>query len=310
MFFYVTMFFVIFFGGFIAIIVVVKLRQVHAASRWPQVRGQIISGETTTAEVTTRHATDTNERDVREVRNFANIKYRYSVAGKQFTGSRVSIGDDMGNDELEIRMKRYPKGRSVTVFYDPADPASAVLERDLPSGCARGGLIGLALLAAIIAIFGFGLDYAVEFVAPRIHSSGNASSVIFASTFSVLTAIFALTVWNQGRAASKWPRARGQIVASRDPTASTPIVYRYEVNGISYKSDKVIQSLGQSATHKLPSGETIRGGVSGPVVEVFYNPANPAECCLSPGGANKVALAIAAVSIVVAGFAWMIATGD
>jgi len=135
----------VFFGGFIAIAVVVKLRERNRALKWPGVPGQVISGTASAQDVTT-HAGIDDERDQVETRNFARIAYRYSVNGKRYTGKRVSIGDDMGNGDIAGLLKKYPRGKVVEVFYDPADPARAVLERDLShliaadAACVRRGI--------------------------------------------------------------------------------------------------------------------------------------------------------------------------
>src|SRR2546423_594078 len=100
MFLHIVLFFVAFFGVFIAIVVGVKLREVHAAGRWPSVSGEIISGSVAVEEVTVHHATYDEEEDKKEIRNFARITYQYLVAGKKYTSSRISIGDDVGNDEI------------------------------------------------------------------------------------------------------------------------------------------------------------------------------------------------------------------
>ena len=225
MFLHIVLFFVVFFGGFIAIVVAVKLRQVRAASRWPSVSGEVVSARGSVKTVTTHHATYDENEDKTEKRNFARITYKYVVGGKQYTCSRLSIGEDLGNDDVQAKLERYPKGRVVEVFYDPAKPGKAVLERGLPKGCGKAGLYGVALVIAIIAVFGYGLDYAVIRIAPHLKHPDRASMVVFAVTFSMLCAWFTLMLWNQGRVARKWPRTEGWIVTVKEPTWRTLIVY-------------------------------------------------------------------------------------
>lgn len=282
-FLHITLFFVVFFGGFFAIVITVKLREVRAASRWPSTQGEIISSKSSAKTVTTHHATYDENEDKVEKRNFARITYRYTVNGKQFTCDRLSVGEDLGNDDVRGKLERYPKGRMVEVFYNPEKPGKAVLERGLPNGCAKAGLYGVLLLIAIIAVFGYGLDYAVAKIAPHLKSHDKASMVVFAGTFSALCAWFSLMMWYQGYRASKWPRTQGRIERTPNPTWQTIILYSYKVDGVSYKSSVVDFGQNKHSTFKLASGVVIKGGVPDQDVEVFYDPADPSKCCLYPG---------------------------
>ncbi|MEO6741275.1 MAG: DUF3592 domain-containing protein [Chthoniobacteraceae bacterium] len=283
MFLHIVLFFAVFFGGFIAIIVTVKMREVRAAARWPSVLGEIISSKSSAKTVTTHHATSDENEDKVEKRNFARITYRYTVGGKQYTCSRLSIGEDLGNDDVRGKLERYPKGRTVEVFYNPEKPGKAVLERGLPDGCAKAGLLGVALLITIIAVFGYGLDYAVIRIAPHLKHPDRASMVIFAATFSALCAWFSLMMWYQGYRASKWPRTRGRIETVPNPTWQTIILYSYKVDGVSYQSNTIDFGGNSRSTFRLASGVMIKGGVPDQDVEVFYDPADPSKACLYAG---------------------------
>ena len=58
------------------------------------------------------------------------IRYDYTVEGQSFTGDRVSYGDYSSSNEAQMKavVAQYPVGKSVTVFYDPEDPSSSLLE--------------------------------------------------------------------------------------------------------------------------------------------------------------------------------------
>lgn len=304
MFIHIVIFFVLFFGVFFAVVITVKLRQVRAAARWPSVPGEIVSSAPSSGQVTTHHATYDESEDKVEVRNYARITYQYTVAGQPYTCSRLSVGEDLGNDDVEGKLQRYPVGRAVQVFYDPADPAKAVLERDLPQGCAKAGLIGLGLIGAIIVFFGYGLDYAVSLIAPRMHDRDKASMVVFAGTFSLLCFWFTFALWNQGRVARRWLRAQGRILPGGTPGEPARIVYRYEVNGVSYTSDVVDFGGNKHTVFKLASGVTITGGLPDQTVEVRYDPADPAQACLYAGAGLLWLPLIAAMFM--AGLTWVI----
>ena len=297
----------VFFGVFIGIAVIVKLREVRAASRWPSVPGKVISASASAKEVTTHHATEDGEEGKTEKRNFARISYRYKVGAKEYTCSRLSIGEDMGNDDVEGKLKRYPVGKAVEVFYNPVDPGKAVLERTLPNGCLKGALIAIGLVIGAVAFFGYGLDHATALLAPHMKHPDKASMVVFAGTFSLLCAWFTVALWNQGRTARSWSRTTGWIEPVEKPIAQPIIVYNYQVNGVSYKSDVVDFGGNKRTVFKLASGVTIRGGEPGQGVEVLYDPANPAKACLYAG--TRLGWLPLVISVIVGGLAWMIFTG-
>ncbi len=82
------------------------------------------------------------------------LTYTYSVKDKRYKGKLIRYGS-FSPDPDEM-VKRYPKGRAVTVYYDPRDPKNAVLERGVPLSifivlAVTGGAMGLWVL--------FGLFY-------------------------------------------------------------------------------------------------------------------------------------------------------
>ena len=55
------------------------------------------------------------------------VIYSYTVGGAEFRCQRVRAADD-GNDSAAATVARYPAGASVVVYYDPENPADALLE--------------------------------------------------------------------------------------------------------------------------------------------------------------------------------------
>jgi hypothetical protein len=55
------------------------------------------------------------------------IRYRYTVKNREFSGSRVDYRSKT-NDYAKV-LQKYPLGRQVTVYYDPSRPRSSTLER-------------------------------------------------------------------------------------------------------------------------------------------------------------------------------------
>lgn len=62
------------------------------------------------------------------------VRYQYTIQGKQYEGSMVAIGlkhVSAGRSFAERIIKKYPQGKSLQVFYNPADPSESVLEPGL-----------------------------------------------------------------------------------------------------------------------------------------------------------------------------------
>lgn len=61
------------------------------------------------------------------------VVYQYEVRGQMYQGQVIRAGDQYGTirvmGQAQATVARYPVGMSVTVYYDPANPANAALER-------------------------------------------------------------------------------------------------------------------------------------------------------------------------------------
>ncbi len=87
------------------------------------------------------------------------IRYKYTINGKSFIGSRVSFIDTIpaiSADFVKRKLKKYKHVRTVTVFVSPTDPNESVIERgiqfDSYLSCCFGvllSLLGVAMLANI-----------------------------------------------------------------------------------------------------------------------------------------------------------------
>jgi len=136
---------VIFAAGATIALVGWRLQGDAAASRgWPEARGVIES-----AEVTSRS-------DGHEQRLYgASVRYRYDVAGKRYTGERVSYesGQSPQREIAEGVIRRYAPGTEVAVRFDPANPAKAVLE---PGSSAIGPWV-LVAIGAVVALGGLAM---------------------------------------------------------------------------------------------------------------------------------------------------------
>ena len=63
------------------------------------------------------------------------VKYRYTVDGREYASMRYGYGVMSGSDSKYARevVKNHPKGKRITVYYDPDDPGEAVLRLEVPA---------------------------------------------------------------------------------------------------------------------------------------------------------------------------------
>ncbi len=109
-------------------------RQARASRNWTPTAGRILSAKLERA-------------GARRNLLRPHVEYEYHVAERRCVGTRRVFG---GRPLFEAQaaqavLARYPAGQAVTVYYDPAQPAEATLERR-QEGLAGGLLIALVLL--------------------------------------------------------------------------------------------------------------------------------------------------------------------
>lgn len=95
------------------------LRKVAASDDWPQAQGIVLHSKLAF------HQTRRGQAAEKE------IEYEYTVEHKRYTSQRVAFDlfDKSGGRGLpKSIIERYPPKKKVTVYYDPADPATAILE--------------------------------------------------------------------------------------------------------------------------------------------------------------------------------------
>lgn len=101
-------------------------REGRRAASWPTTDGEVAYSE---AVETPRWS---GERKLERRDERPDVRYRYSVEGRHYTGKGISMSTGLvpyWEDVLARRIvERYPVGSKVTVHYDPSDPRVAVLE--------------------------------------------------------------------------------------------------------------------------------------------------------------------------------------
>ncbi len=61
------------------------------------------------------------------------VVYQYNVHGQRYQSQRIKAGEQFLNvrisGQAEATVQKYPIGSTVTVYYNPSNPAEAVLEK-------------------------------------------------------------------------------------------------------------------------------------------------------------------------------------
>jgi hypothetical protein len=274
--------------------------EVNSAKSWRSAPGVVIRSDVQTRNVKVMSDIKRVDGGGTEARNFANVVYEYELFGKKLRNNRVSIGEDLGNFEVDETLARYPVGTKVTVYYNPRNLKEAVLERDAPKGmwgCITTGVLGLAA-AYLIAMFGFGklYDALTSFWSPA-----NATRVLFFSIFGLFIAMILETVRRGLAAAQSWPVVPGRIekseveqfqgYVSNDKGGSSTVktfyksvlLYSYTVNSRTYTGSNIGLKGTMTASWEGPARRAAERYKVGQAVDVHYDPKKPTETALETG---------------------------
>ncbi len=135
-------FFLLAFGGVGAFLIYrswQQNRQADDSKYWPAAGGTI-----TEAKVGESWSEDSDGHRQRSYH--ADVKYTYTVAGRVYSGDQIAFGfkqADRSPDKAQAWASANPPGKSVPVFYNPANPAESVLER-------RAGGLGITFVMGIV----------------------------------------------------------------------------------------------------------------------------------------------------------------
>ena len=297
--------------GLLLAVAVYKSLQVRAAREWPSVTGTVAVSKAEVRKVKVMDS-DRAEGHRFEERNFADIVYEYSVAGRKLRNNRVSIGEDRGNFQVAETIAKYPAGAVVTVYYNPLHPDQAVLERDLPKG--MWGCLGIGTAIVLTIVFGsaIGLHAITEFVTTRIPQQGNAAAAVAFGAFGTVIALFALILHRQASLAMKWPVVTGTIklsdieqyrAARQDDGSGTRVMYQrrvsytYQYNNITYTNAHAALASNVASTSSWLVRKSTTDYKDGASVKVWVNPDNPSQATLEPRGGFVWVLWLAAAAI-------------
>jgi Protein of unknown function (DUF3592) len=289
--------------------IVYKMREVRRAALWPSAQGRIVQSRMRALQRQQgEHATT--------VINVPDIEYVYSVGGIEYKGHRISIGDiPAGSRQVEAALERYCVGRTGPVFYNPENPADAVLERDPPARPAVVyGVAAAVMLVGLAVVVAF--TRAVEIIdglQPYFPPGAVVQGVLFFTAAGILTTLSFASDMRRAAAAARWPTMTGTILSSiaeshrslvpggrgQTVTQWSPVVeYSYRVQGRDYHGSRL--AFGADVAGPRDFAEAIVARYpAGREVTVHFDPANPSFAVLEP----RVALAWPTLMLTIAFFA-------
>ncbi len=126
-------------GGFIAAIVFIAfaiglnyftsdmIDEAKESENWPSVPGVVTSSEISS------YVSRSDGKD--QTMYSAEVGTSYEVEGKSYSTSMINLAGSSSTSvrsSVKKKIDKYPKGSSVTVYFDPDDPGHAVLEPGMP----------------------------------------------------------------------------------------------------------------------------------------------------------------------------------
>src|SRR5215510_15286921 len=93
-------------------------RKMAAVSQWPSTMGTVMNST-----IEWRSSSDSGSTA------YPVVQYSYQVNGQPYQSSKLAPGPEMGGTGAQKVVAMYPAGAQVMVFYNPQNPAEAVLER-------------------------------------------------------------------------------------------------------------------------------------------------------------------------------------
>jgi hypothetical protein len=277
------------FIGLLSFATLYKYFEVRIASRWPTVPGRVLSSK-----VVQRKAggIGEDEKDT-ELRNFAEVTYEYVVQGRTMRASRVSIGEDLGNYRVEETLAKYPEGTSVMVHYNPTKHGEAVLERDAPEGAFKFMFILIAGLIVVGLALIFGTERLIGYLKMFVPAGGNTPLAVALTGMGLFALLIGRAASHEASQTANWPSTWGAIEEAGIEDFQTQddgrwrtmkrakVVYAYKVNGREYRGGRIaVRGWKAFSSASWFLGNPAKKYPPGKPVEVFYDPANPAEAVL------------------------------
>lgn len=135
--------------GFLLFLVLPMLYDAQRMQQWQQVQGELLA-----LDLRRNHSSDGTTYSV-------SARYQYQVQGQSWVGERVSLSmgsDNVGDYQQRLYQSLHAAAPEVTVWYDPADPADAILDPGMRwEMLAFKGIFVLAFGGAGLGLILFGL---------------------------------------------------------------------------------------------------------------------------------------------------------
>lgn len=126
-----------------------RQQSVKASMSWPYVQGRVIAASV-------RQVVERGDADSRDTTKYVPlVQYEYQVGGTTFQGNRLAFQEKSysSNKKAFALVAAYAAGSPVWVFFDPANPQNAVLERKAHGNNIILVVGGVLVLAAVASLF-------------------------------------------------------------------------------------------------------------------------------------------------------------
>jgi hypothetical protein len=238
----------------------------------------------------------------------AMLRYRYRVGDKDYEGDGFHIGGKSRAMGLIAKalIKKFPEGRPVDIYYDPADPSKSSIEQK-GKGSAWPMAVFLIVFVPIAAIL------TAHAIAGKMLMMENGLPLFMLGLPLAVLLVAAgafvgyFAIRREYKAAASWPTTPGRITRSRvveetettrddDGRERTSTTYRpdirftYRVDDADYSSQSWKPGMIVS-TNSVKSAETVVARYpAGRSVAVHYDPAHPDHAVLEPNNRQGAAM--------------------
>lgn len=96
-------------------------RRMAVVSQWPSTMGSVVMSR-----IDRRSSSD-------GYTNYPYVQYSYQIGAQTYQNTKLAPGPEVGGTGAGKVVAKYPAGAQVMVFYNPQNPADAVLERKAPA---------------------------------------------------------------------------------------------------------------------------------------------------------------------------------
>ncbi len=127
-----------------------QIKAAKQSSDWPTVQGSVVSSEVS-------RSRSSGGKNRTKTTYQSDVLYDYVVNGTTYSANKVSFGEVGRGTPAPAReiVNRYPKGKNVTVYYNPDKPETAVLEPGMSAAVYFvSGFGGVFLFFGLLVLFG------------------------------------------------------------------------------------------------------------------------------------------------------------